>query len=104
MLQVNSVGANLKTLTDSLKPWSMEMIFRLDRPQFAELVSATGFHLYTTYNMANGIPDNALYLAIGNLKFMYTTANTITPGKWHHVAIVIRELESDPFRREYMQC
>lgn len=97
MVQVNSVGANLKTLTDSLKPWSMEMIFRLDRPQFAELVSATGFHLYTTYNMANGIPDNALYLAIGNLKFMYTKANTITPGKWHHVAIVIRELESDPF-------
>jgi peptidase S8 and S53 subtilisin kexin sedolisin len=84
-------------LNSSLTAMSVEMVFRIDKPQFSTLMLAPGFKVYTTYNMAGGIPDNCIAMILGGAMLAYTPAQSITPGQWHHLTIAMDEIENGFF-------
>jgi hypothetical protein len=95
-IAVSSVAEKLAVLTRGRKSWTVEMVFRLDRPQFADLMRAKGLQVATTYRMQNGVPSNAIGLLVGKNMIAYTDGNVITPGKWHHLSLVFKDIKFDP--------
>lgn len=95
-IAVSSVAEKLAVLTRGRKSWTAEMVFRLDRPQFADLMRAKGLQVATTYRMQNGVPSNAIGLLVGKNMIAYTDGNVITPGKWHHLSLVFKDIKFDP--------
>lgn len=77
--------------------WTVETIFRIDRPQTGILLYASGFKVFTTYQVAAGVPDNALAIEIGEEKRIFTEENTLVPGKWHHLAIAVSDIKNSYF-------
>lgn len=78
---------------DEVDEWTMEMVFRTEGPQFGTLLEAYGFKVYTTYHLVDGIPDNAIGLLIGENMQVWTPAQSVEPGVWHHLAIVVEHIE-----------
>lgn len=72
--------------------WSMEMVFRTEKPQFGTLLSSDGFSIRTTYHNTGGVPDNSIALVIGNQMLAWTPGGIITPGKWHHLAVTFTDV------------
>jgi len=77
--------------------WTVETIFRMDKPQTGILLYASGFKVFTTYHVAAGVPDNALAIEIGEEKRIFTEENTLVPGKWHHLAIAVSDIKNSYF-------
>lgn len=95
-IAVNSVAEKLSAAYMDLngpKPITLEAVFRTDRAQFGELISAPGLRVFTTYLLAGyPIPDNAILVQVGGIKLLWSGKGTITPGKWHHIALVFNEI------------
>lgn len=74
-------------------PGTFEMWFFLNESRHNVLLSSDGDGLtvMTLYHMTNGLPDNALAIQCGQTCLYYTDANTVLPGRWYHMAIVIRD-------------
>jgi len=85
MLNAKDVGK----LLNSGNEWTLEMLFRSDYPQFATLMQSDGFRLWTSYSLTGGIPDNAIVVRLGTSMIRWTPANSIEPGKWHHLTIAV---------------
>ena len=98
-VQADAIGSQLAS--SYLQGWSMEMDIRLDRPQFSTLAQAQGFKLYTTYRMENNVPDNALALILGRQTVRYTPAQSLMPGRWHHITISVSDIERGDFDLEF---
>lgn len=77
--------------------WTVETIFRMDKPQTGILLYASGFKVFTTYQVAAGVPDNALAIEIGEEKRIFTAENTLVAGKWHHLAITVSDIKNSYF-------
>ena len=97
-VEVNWVGRLLDA--PECKEWTMELVFKADRPQFSELIRGHGFKLHTTYRMSGGIPDNAIAMVVGDNMIVNTPANAITPGQWHHLAVVVKGIDRTPYQRQ----
>ena len=78
--------------------WTMDMVFRIDRPKFGALLATAGLEVYTTYH-TSGAPDNAIALLIGQSRSIFTPQNSITPGKWHHLTIAFDKITGGYFAR-----
>lgn len=74
-------GLDIATVLNQEEQWTIDLIFRIDRPQFATLLHSSGFKLYTTYRMSGGVPDNAIAMHVGDMKLRWTKAQTIQPGR-----------------------
>ena len=69
----------------------------MDKPQTGILLYASGFKVFTTYQVAAGVPDNALAIEIGEEKRIFTAENTLVAGKWHHLAITVSDIKNSYF-------
>ncbi len=74
-------------------PSTFEMWFYVNESRKNVIMTSDGdgLKLMTLYNMAQGLPDNALAIQAGPGCLYYTDANTVLPGRWYHLAIVIRD-------------
>lgn len=90
---VPTVADKLASLTNSSKSWTVEMIFRVEKPQFGKLMVAPGLLVATTYHMQGSIPDNAIGIQVGNSMLEVSKKNSLTPGVWHHMALVFKEIQ-----------
>ena len=97
-VEVNWVGKLLDA--PECKEWTMELVFKAERPQFSELIRGHGFKLHTTYRVNGGIPDNAIAMVVGDNMIVNTPANAITPGRWHHLAVVVKGIDRTPYQRQ----
>ena len=73
---------------------TLEFCFKQNHSAFQNILTSHGLNVYTTLNMQGGIPDNALAILIGQRKLVWTAENTLSPGRWHHVSIVLEGCES----------
>lgn len=73
---------------------SLEFCFRPQRAQFASILQSRGLNIYSTLNMQGGIPSNAIAILVGQRKLLWTPENSLQPGFWHHVTVVLEDCES----------
>lgn len=90
-------GLDIATVLNQEEQWTIDLIFRIDRPQFATLLHSSGFKLYTTYRMSGGVPDNAIAMHVGDMMLRWTKAQTIQPGRWHHLTVTADSISSSWF-------
>ena len=93
-VQVPSVADSLSYLTDRERDWTVEMLIRPQKSQFAELALAPGFGIYLGYKTPEevGFPDNSVAVQLGGVdgQIAFSEANTLMPGDWHHIAVVVK--------------
>ena len=95
--QEENEWVDVSTAAKAFKPrehseWSVEMVFRTEKPQFGTLLLSDGFSIRTTYHNTGGVPDNSIALVIGNQMLAWTPGGIITPGKWHHLAVTFTDV------------
>lgn len=90
-------GLDIATALNQEEQWTIDLIFRIDRPQFATLLHSSGFKLYTTYRMSGGVPDNAIAMHVDDMMLRWTKVQTIQPGRWHHLTATADSISSSWF-------
>ena len=93
-------GVEVAQKLNSTRYWTIDLIFRIDRPQFGTLLEANGFNLYVTHNMAGGIPSNAIAMQIGRKMLRWTKEGTLLPGIWHHLTVAMADIMDGWYNRE----
>lgn len=74
--------------TGSKKQATIEFWAYLDKPQYATFIKNDEFAISSLYNMTGNLPDRSLGIVLSRGIF-YTAENTLLPGRWNHVAVVL---------------
>ncbi len=72
--------------------FTTELVFRLEKPQYATLMAGKGYWIYCTYGLGAGIPDNSISVVIAGRMLRYTPSNVVKPGVWHHLTVVVKDI------------
>lgn len=72
---------------------TLEVWVRPHKAQYGAIFMGKRLMVFTTYNMPNGMPDNAVGVILNSNKYhQWTDANTIVPGAWNHIAVTFKNM------------
>lgn len=72
--------------------YTVELLLMLDKAQAATLIDSKGFKLYTQTGGGSTSSPCRLALNVGGGTTLSTQTEVLTPGRWHHVAVVMRDI------------
>lgn len=94
-VDVQQVSGLLAGIVDDDEPRCIEMLVNIDRPQLGLLMEAEGFRVLSLKG-EDDYPDNSIGVAVGDwMELVTTTKAVLTPGVWHHIAIMIPEIQEN---------
>ena len=70
--------------------YTFEMLFKVKKSQPATLLQGRKFAVQLARNSEYGFPDNSIGVICGDFAFFWTEGNVVTPGTWHHLALVVK--------------